>query len=148
MEGAATAMAATDGLASLPMGEPDGAFTAATDGGNAGPGTAPMAAAGMPPVVPAAASAPDPCRAAAAQLRAAVDGQTRYPPLARRRRVAGTTVVSFTLAPNGTLQDARVAASSGTALLDDAALAAVRDAAPYPVGGCRFELPVRFSLTD
>jgi hypothetical protein len=31
-------------------------------------------------------------------------------------------------------------------MLDEAALAAVRDAAPYEVGGCRFELPVRFSL--
>jgi TonB family protein len=140
--------AATAGLSSLPIDDGAGTFAATTVDGNAEPGTAQSVAAAVPPVVPDVSPGPDPCRVAAAQLRAAVDRQTRYPPLARRRRVVGTTVVSFTLAANGALQEARVATSSGTALLDAAALAAVRDAAPYPVGGCRFELPVRFSLAE
>jgi len=90
----------------------------------------------------------DPCTAAASALRRAVDSQTRYPALALRRRLTGTTVIGFALASDGTLAETTVLVSSGSALLDDAALAAVRKAGPFPAGGCRFELPVNFRLDE
>ncbi|MBI5500770.1 MAG: TonB family protein [Deltaproteobacteria bacterium] len=89
---------------------------------------------------------PDPCRAASAAVRAAVDARKRYPPVARRRGISGTVEVAFVVAADGTVAEVRVALPSGAALLDEAALEAVRAAAPFAVGGCRFELPVRFFL--
>ncbi|MBI5488895.1 MAG: TonB family protein [Deltaproteobacteria bacterium] len=109
------------------------------------PGADPGAGAGVAAAAGPAAN-PDPCREASEEVRAAVDARKRYPPLARRRGVSGTVEVSFAVAEDGTVAEARVASSSGAALLDEAALEAVRGAAPFPVGGCRFELPVRFSL--
>jgi protein TonB len=49
-----------------------------------------------------------------------------------RVRGKGITVVSFTVAENGTLQSARVRSSSGVPEIDKAALAAVRRASPFP----------------
>ena len=98
--------------------------------------------------LPARSPSTDPCTAAAPALRRAVDSQTRYPSLALRRRLTGTTVVGFALASDGTLAETTVLVSSGSALLDDAALTAVRNAGPFPAGGCRFELPVNFRLDE
>ncbi|OIQ95363.1 gram-negative bacterial tonB protein [mine drainage metagenome] len=44
----------------------------------------------------------------------------------------GTVLLAFTLSPAGALQEARVARSAGMAVLDRAALAALRAAAPLP----------------
>ncbi|NMC69616.1 MAG: TonB family protein [Myxococcales bacterium] len=86
------------------------------------------------------------CLRAAATLRAVIDARKRYPSLARRRGLSGTTVLTFGIGLDGTLVALTVERSSGSPLLDEAALAAVRDAAPFPVGGCSFTLPVQFRL--
>lgn len=95
---------------------------------------------------PAAAEA-DPCIQAAGALRAAIDARKRYPTLARRRGLCGTAIVTFTINADGTLGALAVARSSGSRLLDEAALAAVRDAAPFAAAGCSFSLPIQFRLT-
>lgn len=53
---------------------------------------------------------------------------------AKRQRVniKGVALVSFNIAPNGTISGARVARSSGSAKLDRIALSQVRRASPFP----------------
>lgn len=62
---------------------------------------------------------------------------------------AGTTRLRFTLTADGALVDVGVALSSGSGLLDRAALDAVRRAAPFPspplsADGLTFEIPFQF----
>ncbi|TDH39088.1 energy transducer TonB [Pseudohoeflea suaedae] len=64
----------------------------------------------------------------ASRLRRAL----RYPTEARRDRLRGTTIVSFTVSANGSVSGVRVARSSGHAVLDEAARDAVHRAARFP----------------
>jgi protein TonB len=73
----------------------------------------------------------------AGYLRAWVDrvervGNLNYPDEARRRRLAGTLVISVAIRRDGTVERAEIIQSSGTRLLDDAALRIARLAEPYP----------------
>jgi protein TonB len=81
-------------------------------------------------------------------LRTVVDSHKRYPPLARRRGLSGTTIVAFRLAADGALARLSVEQSSGSSLLDEAALAAIREAAPFAIGDCSFTLPLQFRLEE
>lgn len=56
----------------------------------------------------------------------------RYPKKARSRKIRGTTVVRFSVTGSGGIANLRVARGSGSKVLDDAALATVRRAAPFP----------------
>ncbi|WP_321817712.1 MULTISPECIES: TonB family protein [unclassified Paraburkholderia] len=99
------------------------------------PAPAPTAAEPAPvthaPVQPATAAAPaGPGPNFAGKLRAAIQAALHYPESARMSGVAGRTRVAFTYR-DGVVSEARVVVSSGVALLDRAALAAVRDA-DYP----------------
>jgi protein TonB len=137
------------------------------------PAPAPVAATPppvpMPAAVPAPAPAPDtrpamPVAAAAptsgseraafeAQLRAAVQASVRYPAAARMMHLTGRTLVAFDY-QDGVASGARVAQSSGSDELDQAALAAVRSATfprpPKDLAGTtlRFDVWVRFHLQD
>ncbi|WP_237758202.1 energy transducer TonB [Anaeromyxobacter sp. PSR-1] len=55
-----------------------------------------------------------------------------YPPAAELMGWSGTVRVGFTILTDGSVADLRVVESSGHGVLDRAALAAVRKAAPYP----------------
>ncbi len=65
-------------------------------------------------------------------LRARVERVKRYPPAAKRRHEEGRVTLHFSLGPDGRLLELKVAASSRSPDLDQAALEAVRRAAPYP----------------
>jgi protein TonB len=71
---------------------------------------------------------------------------------AREQRLEGVVVLSVLVRQDGRVEDARVASSSGAAVLDDAALAAVRTwiFAPATRGGrpveSVVEVPVKFAL--
>ncbi len=70
-------------------------------------------------------------------LRAWVDraervGNLNYPDEARRRRLSGTVVINIGIRRNGTIERADIIQSSGTPLLDEAALRIARLAEPYP----------------
>lgn len=117
------------------------------------PVEAPLAA--TPPTPKPAVPAVDPGLEAAyrARVRQAVDAQKVYPRLARRMGEEGRVVLAFTLEADGRLASVRVVESSGSELLDEAALEAVREAAPFPsfpAGITRtrweFTLPLTFSL--
>jgi protein TonB len=83
-----------------------------------------------------------------ASLSASIGRALVYPSLARRRGWEGVVRLSFTLFADGTLAGLAVVASSGHDLLDQAALAAVRAAAPFPAPGVdvRVTLPLQFRL--
>jgi periplasmic protein TonB len=49
-----------------------------------------------------------------------------------RSRDAGVTVVRFTVGPDGELMSREIATSSGSKTLDDAAIASIEKAAPFP----------------
>lgn len=73
----------------------------------------------------------------AAYLRQWVDrvervGNFNYPDEARRRQLAGELVISVAIRRDGSVERADIIRSSGTPLLDDAALNIARLAEPYP----------------
>ncbi|MEF3194313.1 MAG: energy transducer TonB [Halothiobacillaceae bacterium] len=111
------------------------------------------------PVVPLPAvqprPAPDPAveHGYRARIRQAIDEHKHYPRMARRLGLEGRVVVAFTVEADGRLARVRVVESSGSEVLDEAALEAVRQAAPFPPfpdGVERrqwdFTLPLLFSL--
>ena len=64
-------------------------------------------------------------------------------------------MIEFMLARNGSLLKTTVASSSSYKILDDAALDAIKNAAPYPkipdllkVNSIRFKLPISFILDE
>lgn len=71
-----------------------------------------------------------------------------------RSRLSGTVVVRFTVGPGGELISREVASSSGSKLLDDAAVASVERAAPFPAmpsearadGPLVVSVPFKFSV--
>ena len=93
-----------------------------------------------PPVAPAAG-------AAAEARKPRIDNPMHfYPPEAVARGIEGETILILRYAADGRLLDARVARSSGHAILDQAALRAVR-ATPRITDGPREVLfPVTFAL--
>lgn len=71
-----------------------------------------------------------------------------------RSRLSGTVVVRFTVGPQGELISREVASSSGSKLLDDAAVASIDRAAPFPAmpteakadGPLVVSVPFKFSV--
>lgn len=68
----------------------------------------------------------------AGRVRSKVQRNFRYPKSATRAGIKGTVTVSFTVTGNGGLGSVRLASGSGSPILDEAALNAVRKAAPFP----------------
>lgn len=70
-----------------------------------------------------------------------------------RTRLAGTVIVRFTISPEGELISREIATSSGSKVLDDAAVASVDRAAPFPAmpsdaadGPLVVSVPFKFSV--
>lgn len=70
----------------------------------------------------------------------------RYPPLARQSGAEGAATVRFRILPNGEPGGLEIKNSSGNALLDRAALEAVRSAAPLPYLDKTLALTIRYRL--
>lgn len=94
--------------------------------------------------------APDAADRYPAQVLAWIERHKRYPSRASDRRLEGEAVVALTLDRRGRLRRVELVQSSGHALLDEAAIDAVRRADPFPrpeTGNWtrrRFEVPLRF----
>lgn len=94
------------------------------------------------PDVPPAVSRPlaEPARPAASEavddyfaaIRAKIEREKRYPRWAKRAGIEGRVTLAFRLTAGGELAEARVADSSGSRHLDEAALEALQRGAPYP----------------
>jgi len=72
-----------------------------------------------------------PMTALVALLHAAIQREQRYPASAQEMEHEGRATLSFTLFPDGNIANLKLAHSSGTNALDNAALAAVTHAAPF-----------------
>lgn len=75
----------------------------------------------------------------------------RYPSAAARRRLSGVVTVRFSIGKAGDLRAVALAGGSGAPLLDDAAVAMVRRASPFPAipdglqrNSMSFTVPVRY----
>jgi TonB family protein len=79
-------------------------------------------------------------------IRQRVQDALEYPPIARRREVAGETLLRFEIGADGRARDVEVVRSSGRALLDRAATRAVVAAGVLPRIWGPIEIPVRFQL--
>lgn len=66
-----------------------------------------------------------------AMLHAAIKQQQQYPESALQMQREGRITITFILFPDGTIQDLRTIKRSGTASLDEAAIAAVHKAVPF-----------------
>lgn len=89
------------------------------------------------------------------KVRERIKEVQRFPPKVRSLDEGSTTTIHFTLLKDGTIRDPKVSSSSGSRVLDNAALAAVQNAEPYPpfpegqAGiSIRLELPVVFELAN
>jgi protein TonB len=73
-----------------------------------------------------------------------------YPSPARRAGIQGVAEITFTIHENGRVSAVTVQKSSGSAVLDDAAVEAVLAAAPFPrpPAPARLAIPVSFRLTN
>lgn len=64
-------------------------------------------------------------------IKRSIDASWKYPELALRYGLQGRLIVEFEILETGQLEGLRVIRSSGSALLDDEALRAIRSAAPF-----------------
>jgi protein TonB len=88
-----------------------------------------------------------PARAPAAARKPRIDNAQRfYPAEAVARGLEGETILMLTYRADGTLLDAKVAKSSGHAILDEAALRAIRAAPRMEPGQREMLFPVTFAL--
>lgn len=78
-----------------------------------------------------------------------------YPEMARKQRLTGTVIVSIEIHSDGSIDDVQIAQSSGSAMLDQAALQSVRRASPAPsfprgvqAESRKVTIPYRFQITD
>jgi protein TonB len=87
-----------------------------------------------------------------ARFRQRIQESLIYPLAARRRGLAGRVEIELVLEPSGRIRDVAVVSSSSHALLDEAALEAVRSLQPQPLPEqpkrqtLRVRLPVVFQL--
>ena len=87
-------------------------------------------------------------------VRLRIERYKKYPDVARARNIEGRVTIRFVITPDGGVRGVEVAKRSGTKALDQAALKAVQDAAPFPKpprrlfrGEIPLELMVVFELT-
>lgn len=110
------------------------------------------------PAAPPPAARPAPAAPSAAaiqswqmQLVAHLNRYKRYPAAAQMQRKEGVVTVRFRLMPDGSAQAVQLIRSSGTALLDEEALALISRAVPLPRpdsmnGPIDIAVPVQFRL--
>ena len=87
-------------------------------------------------------------------VRLRIESRKSYPPQARAAFKEGRVVVRFTITTDGGVRSVDLRKSSNTKVLDEAALQAVRSAAPFPApprhlfkGDIPLELTIIFELT-
>lgn len=68
----------------------------------------------------------------AGMVRMKIESHKQYPAAARNRQFQGRVRVGFVINTDGSLRDAALIESSRHEILNQAALAAIRDAAPFP----------------
>jgi protein TonB len=87
------------------------------------------------------------------EISARIERHKAYPPTARSRREKGVVQLAFSLDQEGRVISSRVARTSGFADLDQAAMATIQRAQPFPLPPANmgtaefnFTVPVKFSI--
>lgn len=87
------------------------------------------------------------------EVRTKIANAKTYPLIAREREHEGKTLLAFKLGKDGLVYDLSIVNSSGHKILDEAAIQAIRDAAPYPhipdelnMNYALLKLPISFIL--
>lgn len=80
------------------------------------------------------------------EIRSRIESSKFYPQLARRQGIVGTSHARFQIGEGGIPQNILIEKTSGSSLLDDATIVAIRRAAPFPKVPS-FDGWVRFPLT-
>lgn len=83
-----------------------------------------------------------------ARIRSRIERAKRYPLMARRHGLEGTSDVTFQIQEDGTISRLTLTRSSGAAPLDAAALATIRRAAPFPFYPDPIQIGIRFALRE
>lgn len=88
-----------------------------------------------------------------AEIRSRIEQAKFYPDLARSQGIEGTVELLFTLSADGAVMEVKVLHSSGSPVLDNAAIEAVKRAAPYPVvedwpGTLQLQLSITYRLRE
>ncbi len=143
--------------AAMPIPQPREVVAEAKASDLAGEGWAPPKIAALPSggFIPAAAVGGADLEAYQEMVRARIEREKKYPSQARRRQEEGRVTLHFVIGSDGRLTALRVAKSSRSQALDEAAQEAVRRGAPYPSppghlvkgGGLALELTVAFELS-
>lgn len=89
------------------------------------------------------------------QVRERIKRVQRFPPRVQNLEDGTATTIRFTLFKDGTVRNPEVTASSGSLALDNAAIAAIQNAVPYPpfpdghnASSLRLELPIVFEVVN
>ncbi len=88
--------------------------------------------------------------AALGHIRAMIENAITYPSIARKLRLEGVVLVTFTLKSDGTVDTAHVKSTSGSNVLDDRAIRTILSlSGDYPALGKTVELslPIAFNLS-
>lgn len=79
-------------------------------------------------------------------IRTSIERTKAYPAAARRRGIEGTATAEFAISGNGRPVNIRIVRSSGSQILDAAALETITRAAPFPVISGVIEVPIVYRL--
>ncbi|MEO5357634.1 MAG: energy transducer TonB [Nitrospirae bacterium YQR-1] len=81
-------------------------------------------------------------------IRDMVMKQVSYPHSAKKMGICGKVTISFVVTESGVVDELKVEESSGHGLLDDSAINAVKQAAPFPkpVVSAKIVLPITYKL--
>ena len=80
------------------------------------------------------------------QIRAAIERAKLYPLAAKRRGIEGSTTVEFSINIKGLPENIKIVTSSGSDILDSAALSTITRAAPFPRDIRIIKVPISFRL--
>jgi protein TonB len=81
-------------------------------------------------------------------IRSAIEKVKTYPSLARKKKIEGTVITGFTINSKGYPQHIKVEKSSGSEILDSAAIKIVMKAAPFPEVDDEIVIPITFKIMD
>lgn len=84
-----------------------------------------------------------------AHIRTMIENALIYPAIAKKLRLEGVVTVSFSLRPNGYVQDIQIVSSSGSSVLDNKAIATISSLNgeyPHLEQKVDLSLPIAFSL--
>ncbi len=88
----------------------------------------------------------------ASRVNSHLNRHKQYPDRARERDLNGVTIVLFSISASGKLRSVRIVSSSGSSIIDRAAIATVRRASPFPriprgmSAPHEFRAPIRFKI--